>query len=157
MVAAGFLILASCPGAPFGPPITAIARGNLAVSAALLILAGSSAIAAPFLLRVLLPLVLAGGSLRVDPARVSGTLVLVQLAPLGVGLAVPVQVKIERAKYGLEASNTWRDNVRRNRQHFNYGWGNLSTEPDAAEDRSRAGLSRSYLRPLHEPAEQQHR
>jgi BASS family bile acid:Na+ symporter len=32
MVAAGFLILASCPGAPFGPPITAIARETLAVS-----------------------------------------------------------------------------------------------------------------------------
>jgi BASS family bile acid:Na+ symporter len=28
MVATGFLILASSPGAPFGPPITAIARGN---------------------------------------------------------------------------------------------------------------------------------
>jgi BASS family bile acid:Na+ symporter len=63
MVAAGFLILASCPGAPFGPPITAIARGNLAVSAALMvILAGSSAIAAPFLLRDLLSLV--SGSIR---------------------------------------------------------------------------------------------
>ena len=68
LVAAGFLILASCPGAPFGPPITAVARGNLAVSAALMvILAGSSVIAAPFLLRVLLPLVSGGESLRVDP------------------------------------------------------------------------------------------
>ena len=34
MVAAGFLILAACPGAPFGPPFTAIARGNLAVATA---------------------------------------------------------------------------------------------------------------------------
>jgi BASS family bile acid:Na+ symporter len=89
MVAAGFLIVASCPGAPFGPPITAIARGDLAVSAALMvILAGSSAIAAPVLLHVLLPLASGGESLRVDPARVGGTLLLVQLVPLGVGLAV---------------------------------------------------------------------
>jgi hypothetical protein len=76
MVAAGFLILASCPGAPFGPPITAIARGNLAVSAALMvILAGSSVIAAPFLLRVLLPLVSGAsrsGSNRTGPAELNG-------------------------------------------------------------------------------------
>src|SRR5580700_6463274 len=30
MVSAGFLILAVCPGAPFGPPCTTIARGNVA-------------------------------------------------------------------------------------------------------------------------------
>ena len=28
MVSAGFLVLAVCPGAPVGPPITAIAKGN---------------------------------------------------------------------------------------------------------------------------------
>ncbi len=89
MVAAGFVILASCPGAPFGPPITAIARGNLAVSTALMIiLAGSSAIAAPFLLSVLLPVVSRGETLRIDAARIGGTLLLVQLVPLCVGLAV---------------------------------------------------------------------
>jgi BASS family bile acid:Na+ symporter len=89
MVAAGFLILASCPGAPFGPPITVIARGNLAVSAALMvILAGSSVVAAPLLLRVLLPLVSGGESLRVDPARIGGTLLLVQFVPLCIGVAV---------------------------------------------------------------------
>ena len=31
MVAAGFLILAVCPGAPYGPPFTAIAQGNVTV------------------------------------------------------------------------------------------------------------------------------
>src|SRR5262245_10602229 len=42
MVAAGLLILAVCPGAPYGPPITAIARGNVAVAIGLMaILAGS--------------------------------------------------------------------------------------------------------------------
>ena len=67
MVAAGFLILAVCPGAPFGPPFTALARGNVAVAAALMvILAGSSAVVAPLLLRFLLPLVAGGEPLKVD-------------------------------------------------------------------------------------------
>jgi BASS family bile acid:Na+ symporter len=99
MVAAGFLILASCPGAPFGPPITAIARGNLAVSAALMvILAGSSAIAAPLLLRVLLPLVSGGDSVSVDPARIGGILLVVQLVPLCAGLAMRQWVPILAAR-----------------------------------------------------------
>jgi BASS family bile acid:Na+ symporter len=89
MVAAGFLILAACPGAPFGPPITAIARGNLAASAALMvILAGSSAVVAPFLLRLLLPLVSAGEPIGVDPVRIVGTLLVAQLIPLAIGLAL---------------------------------------------------------------------
>src|SRR5262249_37788531 len=56
-VAAGFLILAVCPGAPCGPPFVAIAKGNVAVAVGLMaILAGSSAIIAPILLQYLLPL-----------------------------------------------------------------------------------------------------
>ena len=44
MVAAGFLILAACPGAPVGPPITAVARGDVTRAVGLmLILAGLSA------------------------------------------------------------------------------------------------------------------
>src|SRR4051812_10449466 len=47
MVAAGFLILAVCPGAPYGPPFAAVARGNVAVAIGLMVLlAGSSAIIA---------------------------------------------------------------------------------------------------------------
>src|SRR5262249_45992293 len=50
LVAAGFLILAVCPGAPYGPPFTEIAKGNLAVAIGLMVLlAGSSAIIAPIL------------------------------------------------------------------------------------------------------------
>src|ERR1043166_2958743 len=42
-VAAGFLIVALCPGAPYGPPLTGIAKGNVAVSVGLMVvLAGSS-------------------------------------------------------------------------------------------------------------------
>src|SRR5262245_10023815 len=50
MVAAGFLILAVCPGAPYGPPFAAIAKGDVAVAVGLMVLlAGSSAIIAPVL------------------------------------------------------------------------------------------------------------
>src|SRR5207237_627810 len=58
-VAAGFLICAVCPGAPYGPPFTGLAKGNVVVSVGLMvILAASSALAAPALLQALLPLVL---------------------------------------------------------------------------------------------------
>src|SRR5262245_1098313 len=55
-VAAGFLIAAVCPGAPYGPPFTGLAKGNVIVSIGLMvILAASSALLAPLLLRFLLP------------------------------------------------------------------------------------------------------
>ena len=45
-VSAGFLILAVCPGAPFGPPCTGLAKGNVTAAVGLMVLlAGSSAIA----------------------------------------------------------------------------------------------------------------
>jgi BASS family bile acid:Na+ symporter len=44
MVSVGFFILAVCPGAPLGPPLTAIARGNVPwVIGMMVILAGLSA------------------------------------------------------------------------------------------------------------------
>jgi len=89
LVAAGFLIAAVCPGAPYGPPFTAMAKGNVAVSVGLMVmLAGSSAVIAPLLLRFLLPLVSSGDSLKVDAAKIVFTLLVVQLLPLCVGLAV---------------------------------------------------------------------
>jgi BASS family bile acid:Na+ symporter len=89
MVAAGFLILAACPGAPYIPPVVAIAKGNVAVAVGLmLILAGSSAILAPILLYYLLPLVSGSEPLRVDATRIVGTLLMTQLVPLCVGVAV---------------------------------------------------------------------
>ena len=42
MVAAGFLILAVCPGAPYGPPLTAIAKGNVAVAVGLMVMLAST-------------------------------------------------------------------------------------------------------------------
>ena len=89
MVAAGFLILAVCPGAPYGPPCTAMAKGNVAVAVGLMvILAGSSAILAPILLHYLLPLVSGNEPLTVDATRIVGTLLATQLVPLCVGVAV---------------------------------------------------------------------
>jgi bile acid:Na+ symporter, BASS family len=99
MVAAGFLILAACPGAPYGPPLTAIARGHLAVATALMvILAASSAVVAPLLLHALLPLVSGGEPLRIDAARMVGTLLAAQLVPLGIGLAVRQRFPIAAAR-----------------------------------------------------------
>jgi BASS family bile acid:Na+ symporter len=89
MVAAGFLILAVCPGAPYGPPLTAMAKGNIAVAVGLMvILAGSSALLAPLLLYGLLPLVSRDEPLTVDATRILSTLLATQLVPLCVGVAV---------------------------------------------------------------------
>ena len=89
MVAAGFLILAVCPGAPFGPGCTGLAKGDVPVAVGLMVmLAGSSAIAAPALLRVLLPLMSGSEALQVDAAAIVITLLVTQLAPLCLGLGV---------------------------------------------------------------------
>ena len=87
LVAAGLLIAAVCPGAPYGPPFTAMAKGDEPVAVGLMvILAGSSAIVAPLLLFILLPVVAGSGDLKVDAAKIVTTLLLSQLAPLCVGL-----------------------------------------------------------------------
>jgi bile acid:Na+ symporter, BASS family len=96
-VAAGFLVAAVCPGAPYGPPLTAIAKGNVAVSVGLMvILAGSSAVLAPLLLKMLLPFELKylpalpaeSPPLAVDAAKIVVTLLAAQFLPLCLGLAV---------------------------------------------------------------------
>ena len=89
MAAAGFLILAVCPGAPYGPPFTAIAKGNVAVAVGLMvILAGSSAIIAPLLLNPMLRLVSGSEEMNIDATKILGTLLVTQLLPLGIGVAV---------------------------------------------------------------------
>jgi BASS family bile acid:Na+ symporter len=96
-VAAGFLIAAACPGAPYGPPFTTMAKGNVVVSVGLMvILAGSSALAAPLLLQCLLPFVLQflpplppdSPELGIDGGKVLVTLLAAQFLPLCLGLAV---------------------------------------------------------------------
>jgi BASS family bile acid:Na+ symporter len=89
MVSVGFLILAVCPGAPFAPACTKLARGNVASSVGLMVfLASSSAIVAPLLLGLALPWAWAGADVHVDSLKIVGTLVATQLLPLCVGLAV---------------------------------------------------------------------
>jgi BASS family bile acid:Na+ symporter len=88
LVTAGFLILAVCPGAPYGPPFTAVARGEVSTSVGLMIvLAASSAVCAPLLLQFLLPLVSGESGLQFDAKRIAATLFLTQLLPLAAGLA----------------------------------------------------------------------
>jgi bile acid:Na+ symporter, BASS family len=87
MVAAGFLIAAVCPGAPYGPPFTGLAKGNVPLAVGLmLILAASSAIVAPLLLHLLLPLVSRAQRVNVDTAKMVETLLGAQLLPLCAGL-----------------------------------------------------------------------
>jgi BASS family bile acid:Na+ symporter len=89
LVSAGFLILAVCPGAPFGPPCTKIAKGNVAVAVGVMVLlAGSSAVAAPLLLFFLLPWLSGDGMMHVDAVKIVGVLLLTQLLPLCVGLCL---------------------------------------------------------------------
>jgi bile acid:Na+ symporter, BASS family len=87
MVAAGFLVLAACPGAPFGPPFAGVARANVPMAIGLMvILAGSSAVISPVLLQVLLPWVSGGEAPRIDLIAMVGSLLITQLLPLLLGL-----------------------------------------------------------------------
>jgi bile acid:Na+ symporter, BASS family len=90
MVAAGFLVLAVCPGAPFGPPMAVLAGGNEALSVGwMTILAITSAVIAPASLYLLLPWVAGTQALTVDAVyRMMGTLIGIQLLPLSVGLGI---------------------------------------------------------------------
>jgi BASS family bile acid:Na+ symporter len=89
MVAAGILVLAVCPGAPFGPPLVGMARGEVAQAVGLMaLLAGSSAIVSPLLLQVLLPWVAGSETLRIDAAGIVVALLTTQLLPLLFGLLV---------------------------------------------------------------------
>lgn len=89
LIAAGFLIAAVCPGAPYGPLCTRLARGNEIVSVGLMVLlAGSSAFFAPLLLHLLLPVTSGEGRFHIDALKVVNTLLLAQLVPLAIGLAV---------------------------------------------------------------------
>jgi BASS family bile acid:Na+ symporter len=89
LVAAGFVIIAFCPGAPYGPPLTAMAKGDVAAAVGLMvILAGSSAIVAPLALHCMLPFMSGDNGFDVDAARIVGTLLMTQLLPLCAGIAV---------------------------------------------------------------------
>jgi bile acid:Na+ symporter, BASS family len=87
MVAAGFMVAAVCPGAPYAPPFTSLAKGNVAVAVGLMVvLAASSAIVAPLLLGFLLPLITGSAHVGIDVAKMIRTLLGAQLLPLCVGI-----------------------------------------------------------------------
>lgn len=87
LVAAGLLIAAACPGAPYGPPLTAMARGNVPVAIGLMVvLAGSSALLAPLILSVALPIVAKGDPVRIDALGMVKMLAISQFLPLCLGL-----------------------------------------------------------------------
>jgi BASS family bile acid:Na+ symporter len=87
MAAAGVLMAAVCPGAPYGPPFTAMARGDVVAAVGLMVvLAASSALLAPLLLRATLPVVAAGQAIQIDALKLVLILAVTQLLPLGVGL-----------------------------------------------------------------------
>jgi len=89
LVAAGFLIATVCPGAPYGPPFTGMAPGNVVLAVGLMvILAGSSALIAPLLLKFLLPLTSGGDQLQIDTLKIVRTLLIAQFLPLCVGLGL---------------------------------------------------------------------
>ncbi len=86
MIAAGFVILAACPGAPVGPTLTGIARGDVPWSLGMmLILAGLSTVLTPALLGLLLPWIAPGDHSRVDFWEIVQILLVTQLLPLALG------------------------------------------------------------------------
>jgi BASS family bile acid:Na+ symporter len=89
LVAAGFLITAACPGAPYAPPYTGVAKGNVPVAVGLMaLLAGSSALVAPLILSVALPLVARDEILTINAFKMDETLFVTQLLPMAAGMAI---------------------------------------------------------------------
>jgi len=89
MLAAGFLVLAVCPGAPYAPRFAAIACANVPIAVGLMaVLAGTSTIVSPALLHVLLPWVSGGEAPQIDAVGMLGALLAMQLLPLLLGLTV---------------------------------------------------------------------
>ena len=87
MVAAGILVAAVCPGAPYAPPFTAMAKGNVTVSVGLMVvLATSSAVVAPLLLGLLLPVIAGNATIDINVVKMIGTLFGAQLLPLCLGI-----------------------------------------------------------------------
>lgn len=89
LLAAGFLITAVCPGAPYGPPFAGLAGGNVPAAIGLMtLLAGSSAIVSPLLLGVAMPLVAKDEPLTINALKLDEALFLTQLLPLAIGVAM---------------------------------------------------------------------
>ncbi|MBD2748595.1 bile acid:sodium symporter [Microvirga sp. BT688] len=87
--AIGILLLAVCPGPPYGPPLTSFAGGTTATAVGLMvILAGSSVVMAPLLLSFLLLLTTGSAGPQVHAFGMFKAIVVTQLLPLCCGLAI---------------------------------------------------------------------
>src|SRR5688572_6759468 len=74
MVAVGFLILAACPGAPVGPPFSAIAKGDVASAIGLMVVLSSlSVVLSPLLVQLLLARLLPAEEIRIDSLAIVKT------------------------------------------------------------------------------------
>jgi len=92
-VSMGFLILAVCPGAPVVPPFTEIARGDVSLATGLMvILAALSALLAPALLTFAVSWLSPTSDLQINFLDIAKTLLVTQLLPLAVGLAIHEQM-----------------------------------------------------------------
>lgn len=108
LVAAGVMVVAVCPGAPYAPPFTATARGDVLLAVALMVLlTASSAVAAPVLLGILVPMVSGSGASGVDTVAVLKALAIAQFLPLCAGLATASYAPTiaARLKPGLERAS----------------------------------------------------
>ena len=89
MVSAGFLILAVCPGAPVGPPATTVAGDNVPWAIGIMVILGAlSAVLSPVLLSLLMARIAPKSDLQIDFLAIVRTLLVAQLLPLVVGMAV---------------------------------------------------------------------
>lgn len=89
MVSVGFFILAICPGAPMGPPFSAIAKGDVpSAIGQMVILAAVSAIVSPLILSLLLSQLLPSTELHVDFLGIAEMLLISQGIPLAAGFAI---------------------------------------------------------------------
>jgi bile acid:Na+ symporter, BASS family len=88
MVAAGFLIVSVCAGAPFAVPGTTIAKGDVPYAIGLMVVSAAlSVVLAPLLLSLLLARLPGAGSLTIDYVGIAETLLFSQIIPLGLALA----------------------------------------------------------------------
>jgi bile acid:Na+ symporter, BASS family len=87
LVAAGFLIVSVCAGAPIAAPGTTVAKGDVPYAVGLMIVSAVlSVVLAPLLLALLLARLPGAGSLTIDYIGISKTLLFSQIIPLGLAL-----------------------------------------------------------------------
>lgn len=89
MVAVGFLILAVCPGAPIGPSMVQMAKGDVPSAIGLMVILSSlSVVFSPLLLQALLVRLVSDQEIQVDSLAIVKTLIVAQLLPLLIGLVM---------------------------------------------------------------------